>query len=131
MDYKKLLIDIWADVITFAIFLILGTILNYIGNKYNNTVENKKKTSPKFKKYYNKTGEVAKTWFEIIYRILSYIVLLFVITLSLGCIAFWIYWFIEKETITYCIFSIAIWLLIWYCWYLYIKSDKDYILKSE
>ena len=131
MDYKKLLIDIWADVITFAIFLILGTILNYIGNKYNNTVENKKKTSPKFKKYYNKTGEVAKTSFEIIYRILSYIVLLFVITLSLGCITFWIYWFIEKETITYCIFSIAIWLLIWYCWYLYIKSDKDYKLKSE
>jgi predicted permease len=79
-----------------------------------------------FKKY-----PKAKKWFELIYRILGYIILFFVFCWALISIGFWAISLIEgEEELMYGIFMIGIGILIGICWIIYIKSDKDYEFKG-
>ena len=135
MDSKQLIVDLLADLTTPFCLLIIWIILDFIGKRYNNYIEEKKTNSPEFSEKYDKTkNKIQKTTittFEIIYRILSYICLMFVTLLSIWSIASWIIGIIEHEEIEVYIAEIIIWLIIWICWYLFIKWDKQHEFEYE
>ena len=112
MDNKELIINTIADFLSdaaiYIILLIIGLLINYIWK------------SPKLKNIIEKS-----------YKILSYIITFLIIISSLAAIFFWIIFLNDKESILAWIFSIAIGIIIGFCWYLYIKSDKDYEFKDE
>ena len=57
--------------------------------------------------------------------------MMFVTLLSVWSIASWVIGIIEHEEIEACIAEIIIWLIIWICWYLFIKWDKQHEFEYE
>lgn len=135
MDSKQLIVDLLADLTTPFCLLIIWIILDFIGKRYNNYIEEKKTNSPEFSEEYEKTKnqieKTTKTTFEIFYRILSYIIMIFVAILSIWAIVFWVIGIIQHEEIDVCIWWIIIWIAIWICWYLFIKWDKQHEFEYE
>ena len=135
MDRMQSIIDRLIDLSVRFFLFFIWIAIDFIGKRYNNYIEKKKTNSPEFSEEYEKTKnkiqKTTKTTFEIFYKILSYICLMFVTLLSVWSIASWVIGIIEHEEIEVCIAEIIIWLIIWICWYLFIKWDKQHEFEYE
>ena len=112
MEDKEPIIDTLSDLFPDVLFIIIPIIIGIISNYISK--------SPNLKNLVEKS-----------YKALSYIITFVIIACSLATIVAWIGFLNDKETIVTWIITIAIGIIIGFCWYLYIKSDKDYEFKDE